>query len=155
MDDVQPISWTVGGGEPLERSNDWYWGLGLFAIVGAGASVFFGNILLAVILLVGAFSIAVLTIRGPREHKVSVDPRGISVDGTRYPYTAVYSFWVEQEFNPPHLFLSMRGVLAPHFSFPIPDRAQAQEVRAFLQKFATEEEQGPRLGDRLAEIFGL
>lgn len=155
MDESQAISWTVGGGQPLERSNDWYWSLGVLAVAGAGASIFFGNILLAVILLIGAFSIAVLTVRGPREHKVAVDPRGITVDGTRYPYTAVYSFWVETEIDPPHLFLSMRGILAPHFSFPLADRAQAGEVRTLLQKYAAEEEQGPHLGDRLAEIFGL
>jgi hypothetical protein len=155
MDEVQAISWTVGGEAPYQRTNDWYWGLGLFAVVGAGASVFFGNMLLAVILLVGATSIAVLTVRGPREHKVSVDGRGITVDGTRYPYTAVYSFWVEQDIDPPHLFLSMHGVLAPHFSFPLTDREQSNQIRALLQRFVPEEEQGPRIGDRLAEIFGL
>lgn len=155
MDDIQPISWTVGGEAPFERTNDWYWGLGLFGVVGAGASIFFGNMLLAIILLMGTCSIAVLVIRGPREHTVSVDGRGITVDGTRYPYTAVYSFWVEQEMNPPHLFLSMRGILAPHFSFPLTDREQGNRIRALLQRFAQEEEQGVRISDRLAEIFGL
>lgn len=155
MDEVQAISWTVGGGEPIRRSVDWYWGLGLLAVVGAAAAVFFGNILLAAIFVLGAGSIGVLAARGPREHSVMVDKQGISIDGTRYPYASVYSFWVEDRSDPPHLFLSMRGVLTAHYSFPIPDREKSRELRALLQKFATEEEQGPNFADRLAEIFGL
>jgi hypothetical protein len=155
MDESQVISWNVGAGEPRERSNDWYWGLGVLAVASAVAAVFFGNGLLAVILLLGAGSIGFLAARGPREHAVKIDPRGISIDGTRYPFTSVHSFWVEHEADPPHLFLAMTGILAPHFSFPLEDEAHGQKVRALLVRFVEEEEQGPHVGDHLAEIFGL
>ncbi|MBP9711241.1 MAG: hypothetical protein KBD50_03235 [Candidatus Pacebacteria bacterium] len=155
MDEVQAISWTVGGEEPRPRSIDWYWGLGVLAFAGAGASLFFGNFLFAIIIVIGAVCAGFLAVRGPRGHTVSVGPRGISIDGTRYPYDSVYSFWVEREANPPHLFLSMHGIIAPHYSFPLIDSAQGEQVRETLKRFVAEEEQGPRVGDRLAEIFGL
>lgn len=153
--DEQLVSWTVGDGTPRTRSMDWYWGLGLFVLVGAGASIFFENMLLAIIIILSAGSIGFLSVRGSRSHNITIDPRGIAIDGTRYPYTSVHSFWVEQEMEPPHLFLSMRGVLAPHYSFPLPDKVRAAATRSLLERYATEEEQGPRIGDRLAEIFGL
>ncbi|MDP4020694.1 MAG: hypothetical protein Q8P58_01455 [Candidatus Adlerbacteria bacterium] len=150
----QEISWTVMR-EHRERTNDWYWGLGALATAGALASIFFGNTLLAIILIMGAFSIGVLAAREPREHTVKIDGRGIVIDGTRYPHSSVHSFWVEHETSYPRLFLSMTGIISPHFSFELQDEAQGDRVRTFLRRFVSEEEQGPHIGEHLAELFGL
>jgi hypothetical protein len=64
----EEMVWSVITHEHRERTTDWYWALGLVAIAGAVASVFFGNTLLAIIILLGAGSIGFLAIRGPREH---------------------------------------------------------------------------------------
>lgn len=155
MADVgQVIAWQVHSHIDRERSADWYWALGLAAIVGAAASVFFGNVLLAVILLVGAASIGVLAARGPREHSARIDARGVSIDGTLYPYASVQSFWVEEGENP-RLFVSTNGIIAPHLTLPLEDRSRAGVVRSFLKKHAREEEQGPHFGEQVAEFFGL
>ncbi len=138
-----------------ERSVDWYWGLGALALAGALVSIFFGNVLLAVIIGLGAFSIGMLASRDPREHSIKIDPRGLVIDGTRYPFSSVHSFWVERETSYPRLFVSMTGVVTSHFSFELKDEAHGNEVRAYLHRFAKEEEQGPHLGEHLAEIFGL
>lgn len=151
----QEISWRVISHVRREHSNDWFWGLGAMAIVGAGLSIFFGNILLAVIIILGAGSIGFLSTQQQREHTVSITARGISIDGTRYPYKSVRSFWVEEHQGEPQLFVSMLGVLTPHFAFHFGDGVRPEEVRAFLKRYATEEEQGAQLGQHLAEIFGL
>jgi len=151
----QEIAWTVARTH-RERSTDWYWGLGTLALAGVLLSIFlFDNTLLAIILLIGAVSIGVLASREPREHAVKIDPRGLVVDGTRYPYSSVHSFWVEHETSSPRLFVSMTGILSPHFSFELKDEAQGTQVRAFLKRYAAEEEQGPHIGEHLAEIFRL
>jgi len=154
MPEVQEISWTTAPAH-RERSNDWYWGLGALALAGALASIFFGNMLFAIIIIIGAVSIGILASREPREHSVKLDMRGIVVDGTRYPFAAIHSFWVEHEQERPKLFASMTGILAPHFSFELQDEAQGAQVRTFLRRFAHEEEQGAHIGEHLAELFGL
>ncbi len=147
--------WSVTTHEHRERSTDWYWGLGLIAIVGAGAAVFFSNVLLAVIVLLGLGSIGFLAARGPREHLIKIDARGLSIDGTRHPWESVVSFWVEHETDTPRLFLSMKGALMPFVSLDLDNREQGDAVRSHLAAYAAEVEQGPHLGERLAEIFGL
>ena len=154
MPQEQEISWVVSAAH-RERSNDWYWGLGALAIAGVIASIFFGYTLLAIIIGLGANLIGLPAAREPRYHSLQLDLRGIVIDGTRYPYAAVHSFWVEHETSEPRLLLSMTGILTPHFSFELGDEAQGERVRAFLRRFATEEEQGPHIGEHLAEIFGL
>lgn len=155
MPQDQELSWQVASHSGRERSNDWYWGLGAIAIVGAIGSILFGNALLAIIIGLGAFSLGYLTMQKPREHTVSVGPRGVSVDGTRYPYRSIRSFWVEKNEHHNRLFVTMTGVLAPHLSLYLADTLEADEVRRYLKKYVPEVEQGPQLGEHLVDLFGL
>lgn len=155
MAEAHEISWNVASHNARERSNDWYWGLGGIALVGAVLSIIFGNILLAIIIVLGSVSIGFLAGREPREHSVVLSERGISIDGTRYPYSSVQSFWVEEHEGSPRLFVSLRGIISPHYSLHIPEEINPTDVRAYLKRFAAEEEQGPQIGEHLAEIFGL
>ncbi len=150
----QGLSWHVDTHEHKERSADWYWTLGLGALAGAALAVFFGNVLLGVILLLGGGSLGFLVARGPREHQVRVDQKGVTLDGTLYPYKNITSFWVE-EGNDPKLLLTTSGMLHPQLVVPLLSAARAQSVRAYLRRFATEVEQHAHLGEHLAELFGL
>lgn len=152
MDDPG-ISWHVDTHQHRERTPDWYWGLGLLAVVGAGFSVFFGNVLFAIIITIGAASVATLVLRGPREHLVRIDPRGLSLDGTMYRWKGVRSFWVDE--RKLHLLVTTEGILHPQLVIPLVERSRANNVRSYLKRFAHEEEQEPHLGEHIAEIFGL
>ncbi len=147
--------WTVTTHEHRERSTDWYWALGVGALAVAVVSIFLGNLLFAVVVVLGAGSIGFLAARGPREHLVKIDERGVSIDGSRYAYESIMSFWVEHDTPTPHLFLTLRGVVNPHFSLALDDEEQARAVREHLQNHVKEAEQGPHIGEHLAEIFGL
>lgn len=151
----QDLSWHVASHRVRERTNDWYWGLGAITLLGALGSIFFGNTLLAVVIVLGGGSIGFLSSQAPREHTVHLGPRGITIDGTRYPYSAVHSFWVEQDEQNARLFVSMNGVVTPHFSLYLSDEVEADRVRAYLKKHVLEMEQGPQAGEHLADIFGL
>ena len=152
---TQHLEWSVVTHEHHERSTDWYWTLGVGALAACGISIFFGNFLFAVIIALGALSIGYLAARGPREHMVRIDDRGLSIDGTRFPFSAIHSYWVEHDTAYPRLFMTMRGVLSPHFSLTLDDQTQGEVVRAHLKQHVSEEEQGPHVGEHLAAIFGL
>lgn len=143
--------------EHKERSTDWYWGLGLGSVAAAAISLFFGNFLFAAIILIAAGSIATLVARGPREHWVRIDSRGVSLDGTLYRYSSIHSFWVQpgSAEREPRLLVSTSGIFSPQLVIPLENAIRAQNVRAFLKRFAKEEEQEPHLGEHLAELFGL
>lgn len=152
---AESIHWRVLTHEHKERTIDWYWTLGTLAVVGAAISLWFSNLLFGIILILAASSIGILVARGPREHSVLVDERGVSVDGTLYPYKTIKSFWVEEEKEKPRLIVATMGLVAPQIVVPLIERSRANEVRTLMKKFATEEEQGAHFGERLAELFGL
>jgi hypothetical protein len=153
----QSISWNVLTHEHRERSADWYWGLGLGAAAAAGLSLFFGNNLIAIVIAVGAGSIGILAARGPREHSVRLDSRGLSLDGTLYRFSSVQSFWVQPEApaREARMLVTTSGMFSPQLVIPLGNMTRAQNVRAFMRRHAQEAEQEAHLGEHLAELFGL
>lgn len=158
------IRWSVLTHEHRERTADWYWALGIITAVGIGVSIYFSNILFALIIALAAISIGILVARGPREHEVHVHPRGVTIDGTLYPYQTLQSFWVaveepydmEEEFEPrARLYLNTSGYVHPRFTMPLDNIDHAQDVRDYLAQYVAEEEQEPHFSEHLAEIFGL
>lgn len=151
----QTISWTVITHVHREHSVDWYWSVGVVALVAAGVSVWMGNLLFALIIALAAFSFGMLLWRGPREHSVRIDNRGISIDGTLHPYRSINSFWVERDPEYPRLYLETTAVVSPHLVLPLDSGSQAEQVRSFLKRVLPEVEQEPHLGEHLAHMFGL
>jgi hypothetical protein len=153
----QEIVWHVLTHEHKEHTADWYWALGLLTLVGAGLSMYFGNLLLALILIIGAGSIVMLKIRGPREHQVRVDQRGITLDGTVYPWKSIHSFWVndDEARGGPCIYLTTHSLLTPRVTVPLDSKEHAAQVRAYVKRYAEEEEQWPHFGEHLAELLGL
>src|SRR5579872_152848 len=138
MSAQEGIAWIVHTHEHTERTVDWYWALGLGAVVGAGFSIFFGNILLAFIIVIGAASIGTLVARGPRTHWVRVDARGISMDGTLYPYSSIRSFYIEP-LEPEHgrygrLLVSTSAFVSPQLVIPTLEQSRAAALRSYLKK---------------------
>lgn len=154
-EEEQSISWDVLTHVHRERTNDWYWALGLIAVVAAGLSIWLGNLLFGILILLCAGSIGALAMRGPREHTVEINARGVSVDGTLYPYRSIKSFWVDANPEYPRLFLTTAGIIMPHIALPLDDEHHAQLVHSYLTERLEEVEQEPHLGEYVAHLLGL
>ncbi len=153
------IAWVVHTHEHRERSVDWYWAIGLVALMGAVLAFFFGDFLFAVVIVLGAGSLLWLAARGPRTHWVRVDARGLSMDGTLYKWESITSFFVEPV-EPAvgrrgRLLVTTSGLLHPQLVIPVEDETRARNLRAMMGRFAHEEEQEPHVGVHLAELLGL
>ncbi len=158
----ETITWRIETHEHKERSTDWYWGVGLLAVIGIGVSIYFMNILLAIILAMGVVSLFILAARGPREHDVTLSPRGVDIDGTLYRYPTIHSFWVSiedpeiEEIEPRvRLFLTTAGYINPRIMVPLDDVDHAELVRDYLLNHLEEVEQEPHFAEHIAELLGV
>ncbi len=148
------LSWSVYSHHHKEHSNDWYWTIGVLAVAGAGGAIYFGNVLFAAILLIGCFSLLILTARGPREHLVHIDEKGLHVDGTLYRHAELVCFDLISDQHGEHLVLNTRRITNPHLYIPLYEMP-AQAVYDVLAPHVPHQEIPPRIIDQLAHRLGL
>lgn len=151
------VTWETPPHEHKPRSVDWYWALGIFAVSAAALAVIFSDYLFAVVILLAAFSIGIYSSREPKLSHIELSDRGIRIDGKRYQYDTLRSFWVDhgEDSGRRQLLITSQKFLMPQIVIPIPEDVLPDRVRALLSKYLAEEEQHESLAQRVAELFGL
>jgi hypothetical protein len=155
---MEPIlEWTSYSREPIERSEDWFWGLIILAFFAGVISLIFGNLLLAVIIGLGAFSLYHHE-RKPADTvmAVKIDKRGIQLNKELFTYEKIRSFWIEErkEGKPPTLIIHYSRMFVPNIHVPIIG-PKPEEVRASLLKFGEEEKHQETFTEGIFETFGF
>lgn len=155
QDERDIIRWIAPTHTHTDRSVDWYWGVGVLALIGMGISVWLGNVLLALIIAVAALCLGVLASRYPRDNEIHLTPEGIAIDRQLIPYESVHSFWINED-HPVHpkLHITTRAVLHPHIAIIIEEPAEPADVRAYLMRYVNEEH-GHTIATYVSEILGF
>ena len=150
------LKWHAHEYEYKDRSVDWYWALGIIAITGAVAAAVLSNILFAILILVGAFTLALYAVRKPNVIPYEVGERGIRIDSTLHQYTALESFWIddEHEFREPRLFIKSDRLFMPAIVVPL-DFVSPIEIREYLLVHLDEEEYIEPLPYKIMEYLGF
>jgi len=63
---VNSISWDAPEHNHIEKTNDWYWILGIIAISGAVTSMIFNNALFGIVIILSAFSMFIFSHHKPK-----------------------------------------------------------------------------------------
>ena len=154
--DHDPIIWEAFEYEPRKRSNDWYWALGIIAIAIAAVSLFFGDLLFAVFILIGAATIALYARRPPKVITYELDNVGLVIEKNLYPYTILESFWIEDDsFHNPKLLFKSRKVFMPFIIVHLHDDLQKDIMRAYLRQFLDEVHHDEPLSHKVFDYLGF
>lgn len=149
------IVWKAYEHSHTDKGTDWFWALGIVAFSGAVVAALFQNFLFALLILVGAFTLALLAARPPREIEFALTPQGILVDDALYPYQMLVSFWIkDKETQHAELIVDARKFMTPHLIASLED-TDAELVQKYLAQFLPEEELSEPFAQRLLEKFGF
>jgi len=152
MDQQNAIEWQAPEFTMTKKSPDWYWTLGIVVLTGVIVAFLLGNILLAIFIALGGFTVTLYANRRPRTVDFRITTKGIRIDTKRHPYNSFESFWIddsnEQE---PVLRLNPKKTLAHQTTIPLHD-TDLNIVQDFLHNYLPEEEQGKPLVDRAMEF---
>ena len=147
------LRWEAPEFEYKEKSHDWYWILGIIAVIGALIAVLLKDSLFAVFIVIGAFVMAIFASKHPDLLRIELNRRGMIIGGTYYPYKSLETFWVEDEIEgKERLFVTPNGTLSLQIVVPI-QNIDPELVRDFLLDYVEEEEQGESLAERLMEYL--
>jgi len=136
------------------KSVDWYWGLGLLAIVLAVVSIFFGNLLLGILIIAGAATIGIFTVREPHEIDYVISSKGILINSDFHPYQDLESFFVDEQEKGTKLILVSKKFFTSYIIIDIKDH-HPDTVRDFLLNKLPEIEHREPLLHAIAERLGI
>lgn len=155
MDDlrVPPLRWNAHEHAHFERGSDWYWALGIIAVATAITAIIFADVLFGILIIVAAFTMALISRTPPRDIEFEISEKGIRIDNVVHPYKEIIAFWVEKD-SDPLLLIDTIKVMTPNLIIPL-EGVDPNAVRSHLLKHVKEVEMKEPLAHKIVEFFGF
>ena len=87
------FEWEAPEYEHHERSNDWYWAMGILAVALLVVAFFLKSVLFGLLVLLGGFSLGLYSARKPEIVSFSIGARGMAIEDKIYFFEDLKSFW--------------------------------------------------------------
>ena len=149
------LEWLAPMHEHKIRSSDWLWAVGIITFSLALASVIFGNIILAIFILLSAFSLSLFINKEPAKIHVVIDEKGITKGRIHYSYKSLTSYWLDTDHPHPKIILQSSKYLMPLIIVPIGDEINAEELDRRLSRFLEEKYHSMPFIENVQEILGF
>ena len=132
------IEWEAYESLHGERSIDWFWGVGLTGIIVGVVAILIGNILLAILAIVGTATVVIVALKHPDKYYYALTPRGVIEAETLYLWSELDVFWV-QESDPPLLLIKSRRDTLPLLDLPLPETVDTKVIHDFMYQYIDDE----------------
>lgn len=153
------LKWVANEYHYVEKSADWYWTLGIIAVAIAIASIVFGNVLFALLVLIGTFVLGLYAARKPDQVEIEISGRGIRAGGTLFPFRSLQAFWLEDEDPkddiPPRLLIKSSKLIMPLLIFHLTKDVDPEDVRYLLGLNLREEHLEEPFGHQMMDALGF
>lgn len=132
------IHWKAEEYAHREKTVDWYWALGIISVSAIIISIILKNFLFAILILIGAGTVVLFSVKKPRLIDVKINHKGIIIDKFFHPYSEIDSFWIDGH----RLMFRSRKTLHPLITVPAPMEEFEQDlVREYLLEYLEESEE--------------
>ncbi len=150
------FAWETIEFEFKEKRKDWYWIVGIVAVILIIIAIILQNYLFAFLIGIAAFLMVNLAAKEPLVIPVEISEQGIKVYNDLYKYDSLYGFWItsNKKEEPILLLLSDRRI-SPIVSLVIHEDIDVMELREYLSKFIEEKEMKESLTDRIIDKIGF
>lgn len=149
------LRWSAYEHEHIERDEEWYWGIAIVALSLAIVSIIFHDFFFAIVIIMAAVSLALVSRHPPELTHFEVSDRGVRVGRILHRYDEIIAFWVEDEIGDrPLLLIDTLKPLAPNIIIPI-EGVDPHHIRAFMKEHADEVPMKEPVAHKILEFFGL
>jgi hypothetical protein len=154
---TKKIKWQALEHIKVERSEDWFWIIGIIAVGGAVLAVYFSNILFALLILIGTFTIFLQAHTEPKIQKYELNRRGVVIGSQLYPYSTLESYYVidEDGWDRDRLLLKSKKTFMPLLILPLGEDTTPEEVSEFLIEYLDEEHLEESSIEKIAILLGF
>ncbi len=158
---MENLTWSALEYEEKDRSNDWFWALGIIVFTASAAAIIYENYFFAALIIISGALLGFLATKKPELVYYELNQKGFLVHNNLYPYERIKAFWVQREafdgkeYLKPLLFVKSERIFMPIILSPI-DNEMAEDLRDFLlDKNVPEEEMKETFSERIMEALGF
>lgn len=157
---MDKLEWSALEYEERERSNDWFWALGIIVATGALTSIIYGNYFFAVLLVLSGILLGFFAKKTPDVVSYELNNVGLQIRTRLYPYENIKSFWVrtnqlEEMALKPVLFIKSERFFMPVLAIPIENNMASEIKSIMLAKNITEEEMREHVSEKIMDSLGF
>ena len=153
-DDFEGLRFETYEHEPVERTTDWYWTVGIFTLAICVISIIYGNVLFAILVFISAFTLLLMAAKPPRLVVVEITPRGIKNHLKYHAYRGLDGFWVEEEAHKNTLLFQPSKKFTHIVAVPLGE-VDPEIIRDYIANFLPEVEMHEPLGQKVMERLGF
>ena len=158
MDALEKLEWTALEYEEKEKSQDWFWALGITIFAASAAALIYGNYFFAALIVLGGVLLGFMAVKKPDTIHYELNHKGLKIESHIYLYENIKSFWIEMS-EYPKLFIRTERVFMPVIAVPIGNilgRASAEEIyESMIGQGIPEEEMREHPATHIMEFFGF
>lgn len=148
------LTWAAAEHVHKEHGADWYWTVGVVSVGIAIIAIIFGNLLLALFVIIGGISLALHSLKKPPLVQFSILERGVQIDTQFYAYSNLESFWILESTLPNKLFIKSKKLFMPLLTIPL-EGVPSDTVREILIHALEEEELHEPISEIVMEWIGF
>ena len=155
---MERLQWSALEYEEKNRSNDWFWALGVIVVTSSVAAIIYENYFFAALLFLSGVLLGFFAVKKPDVVSYELNNQGLKIRTRLYPYENIKSFWVqidttgETKLNP-ILFIKSERLFMPILSIPIEDIMAPDIHSIMISKNITEEEMKDHLSIKIMELL--
>lgn len=148
------LEWEAYETIHVDRSPDWFWGVGLSALALAVIAILMKNLLFAVVIILAAFALTLRALKIPKLHRFAITKKGVIENNSLHSYSELESFWVQDDDYFPKLLLRSRRSYLPLIVIPL-GNMDPEIVHDFLINFLDAERIDESNSQKILEYFGF
>ena len=149
------LEWDAHEYEHKERTQDWFWVVGILTVSISIASIIFGNIIFGIFVLVASFSLSLYINRPPETLQMKIDSMGIARNKIYYPFETLHSFCIDIEHPHKKIILRSKKVFMPLIVIPLGDAVNSEKVSSILKEYLPEEYHQLPFMENILEMLGF
>lgn len=146
------IRWVAQAYTQKNKHPDWYWAIGVIALVTAVFAIIYDNYFFGILVILGAVSIIYFDIKEPPFIEISIQSTGVLVNDHFYPYERIKSFCVNTEEH--ELYIILDRTVLNRISVSMAD-ASPELIQETLLHYLPEKQEQKTDMDKILDHIGF
>lgn len=138
---IDTIEWSAPEYSHKERTNDWFWAIGLITIIACGITIWLHNYIFAIFIFISGSTLIMFTMREPEEVTFIIENSGMTLGRELHEWNKIKSFNIKNNEKDIYakLLIETTKHFLPIYTLPLP-KDKVNEVKETLQKIIPQSE---------------